>query len=212
LASPGAERHCRQVQYGRNATSYKSPVPSRALVPPIWKYFSLPARTQRAYLDTMTEKEMNPIVHQTTDVRLRLDPKMDTKDDSDVMSATVDDEMINEKRVLRKIDFRLLPIVVALHATALVDRTNISVAMISGMTDDLSLDIGSRVSIVTSTFFIGYILFNIPSNLLIRGVGAARFLGVITFAWGLVTIGIGFVNSWVAAAVLRSLLGCFEAG
>ncbi len=136
---------------------------------------------------------------------------MVAKHDSNV-SAEPDGEEINEKRILRKIDFRLLPLVVALHAISLVDRTNISVARISGMDEDLRLEIGERVSIVTSTFFIGYILFNIPSNIVIRGFGAARFLGTIAIAWGIVTIGIGFVNTWTAAAVLRSFLGVFEAG
>ncbi len=136
---------------------------------------------------------------------------MDAKYDSDV-SAEPYSEEINEKRILRKIDFRLLPLVVALHAISLVDRTNISVARISGMDGDLKLETGERVSIVTSTFFIGYILFNIPSNIVIRGLGAARFLGATTVAWGIVTIGIGFAKTWVAAAVLRSLLGVFEAG
>ena len=139
------------------------------------------------------------------------DFKMDAKYDSD-LSVEPDREEINEKRILRKIDFRLLPLVVALHAISLVDRTNISIARISGMDDDLLLETGERVSIVTSTFFIGYILFNIPSNIVIRGLGAARFLGICTMAWGIVTIGIGFANTWVVAAVLRSFLGVFEAG
>jgi MFS family permease len=127
-------------------------------------------------------------------------------------AAEDNDTVIRTRRVLRKIDLRLLPIVVALHAISLVDRTNISVARISGMDEDLSLDTGARASIVTSTFFIGYILFNIPSNIAIRSVGAAHFLGTITVAWGAMTIGIGFVNSWIGAAVLRSFLGVFEAG
>lgn len=80
------------------------------------------------------------------------------------------------------------------------------------MDEDLKLETGQRASIVTSTFFIGYILFNIPSNLVIRPLGAARFLGTITVLWGVATIAIGVVNTWVAAAVLRSLLGVFEAG
>lgn len=155
----------------------------------------------------MTEKENINSTEETVDL------KMIEKDNSELsVSPEPDRQEISEKRILRKIDFRLLPIVVALHAVALVDRTNISVGRISGMDDDLKLDIGTRASIVTSTFFIGYILFNIPSNIVIRGVGPARFLGTITFAWGIVTIGIGFVHSWVVAAVLRSLLGVFEAG
>lgn len=153
----------------------------------------------------MAEKDFTHAVEPATR------PKMDPRFDSDT-SGEPDREEINEKRILRKIDFRLLPLVVALHAISLVDRTNISVARISGMDDDLELETGERVSIVTSTFFIGYILFNIPSNIVIRGLGAARFLGTITVAWGIVTIGIGFANSWIPVAVMRSLLGVFEAG
>jgi hypothetical protein len=53
-----------------------------------------------------------------------------------------------ERRVLRKIDIRLLPILGALYTIALIDRTNISVARISGLDDDLDLKIGSRASVV----------------------------------------------------------------
>lgn len=160
----------------------------------------------------MTEKQIiDSGEPKKADLDQPIDVKVDAKYDSD-MSAEAERGEVNEKRVQRKIDFRLLPIVVALHAISLVDRTNISVARISGMDKDLALDIGERVSIVTSTFFIGYILFNIPSNIVIRSLGAAHFLGTITVAWGIVTIAIGVVNTWVAAAVLRSFLGVFEAG
>lgn len=159
----------------------------------------------------MAEKAIIP-VEPKGDVEPPVDVKVDTKSDSDMSTEAERGGEVNEKRVLRKIDFRLLPIVVALHAISLVDRTNISVGLISGMSKDLALETGERISIVTSTFFIGYILFNVPSNIVIREFGAARFLGIITLAWGIITIAIGLVNTWVAAAVLRSLLGVFEAG
>ena len=53
-----------------------------------------------------------------------------------------------ERRVLRKIDFRLLPILGALYTIALIERTNISVARISGLDDDLDLKVGNRASVV----------------------------------------------------------------
>jgi hypothetical protein len=53
-----------------------------------------------------------------------------------------------ERRVLRKIDVRLLPILGALYTIALIDRTNISVARISGLDDDLGLKVGNRASVV----------------------------------------------------------------
>lgn len=117
-----------------------------------------------------------------------------------------------EKRVLRKIDIRLLPILGSLYTIALVDRGNISVARISGLDEDLGLDHGNRASIVLLVFFIGYVLFEIPGNMLIHKVGAANWLAFIAFAWGLVSIGIGFLHDWVGLAICRAILGVFEAG
>lgn len=60
----------------------------------------------------------------------------------------VTEDVHMERRVLRKIDIRLLPILGALYTIALIDRTNISVARISGLDDDLDLKVGDRASIV----------------------------------------------------------------
>lgn len=117
-----------------------------------------------------------------------------------------------EKRVLRKIDTRLLPILGCLYTIALVDRSNVAVARISGMDEDLGLTQGNRVSVALMVFFIGYILFEIPSNAFIHKLGAANWLAFLAVAWGLVSLGIGFLNNWVGLAVLRALLGVFEAG
>lgn len=117
-----------------------------------------------------------------------------------------------EKRVLRKIDFRLLPILGCLYTIALVDRSNVAVARISGMDQDLGLAQGNRVSIILMVFFIGYIIFEIPSNAIIHKFGAANWLALLAVAWGLVSLGIGFLNNWQGLAVLRVLLGILEAG
>ncbi|RTE72896.1 hypothetical protein BHE90_012683 [Fusarium euwallaceae] len=117
-----------------------------------------------------------------------------------------------EKRVLRKVDLRLLPILGCLYTIALVDRSNVAVARISGMDEDLGLDQGSRASVSLMVFFIGYIIFEIPSNAFIHKLGAANWLAFLAVAWGLVSLGIGFLHNWQGFAVLRSLLGVFEAG
>ncbi|RSL57589.1 hypothetical protein CEP54_008208 [Fusarium duplospermum] len=117
-----------------------------------------------------------------------------------------------EKRVLRKVDWRLLPILGCLYTIALVDRSNVAVARISGMDEDLGLDQGSRASISLMVFFIGYIIFEIPSNAFIHKLGAANWLAFLAVAWGLVSLGIGFLHNWQGFAVLRSFLGVFEAG
>lgn len=117
-----------------------------------------------------------------------------------------------EKRVLRKVDWRLLPILGCLYTIALVDRSNVAVARISGMDIDLGLKEGNRASICLMVFFIGYIIFEIPSNAFIHRLGAANWLAFLAVAWGLVSVGIGFLHNWQGFAVLRVLLGIFEAG
>ncbi|KJY01880.1 phthalate transporter like protein [Zymoseptoria brevis] len=118
-----------------------------------------------------------------------------------------------EKRILRKIDLRLLPILGALYTISLIDRNNISVARISGLDEDLGLDVGTRASLaLQQIFFVGYVLLEVPSNALIRRVGPAKLLSAIVVAWGLVSLGIGFIQTWQTLVVLRALLGLLEAG
>ncbi|KAJ6441271.1 monooxygenase [Purpureocillium lavendulum] len=117
-----------------------------------------------------------------------------------------------ERRVLRKIDWRLLPILGCLYTIALVDRSNVAVARIAGMDEDLGLAEGSRASIILMVFFIGYVLFQIPSNALIHRIGAANWLAFFAVTWGLATLVIGFLQNWQGLAALRALLGVFEAG
>lgn len=142
--------------------------------------------------------------------------KMSSKEDVDHLDISPSVENTHdanfEKRVLRKIDFRLLPILGCLYTIALVDRSNVAVARISGMDEDLGLTEGSRASITIMVFFIGYILFEIPSNAIIHKMGAANWLAFLAFSWGLVSLGIGFLNDWKGFAALRSILGVFEAG
>ncbi|KAK0389962.1 hypothetical protein NLU13_3535 [Sarocladium strictum] len=117
-----------------------------------------------------------------------------------------------DRRVLRKVDWRLLPILGCLYTIALVDRSNIGVARIAGMDEDLGLATGSRASIILMVFFISYILFEIPSNAVLHRLGAANCLSFYAVAWGFVTLGMGFLQNWQGLAVLRVLLGLFEAG
>lgn len=132
---------------------------------------------------------------------------LSTNSDSDV----VYDEM-EEKRLLRKIDWRLLPILGAMYSIALIDRTNIANARIAGMGTDLALQIGDRYTIVLVLFFPTYFLLELPSNMVLRKVGSANWLSFIGLSWGAVMIGQGFVESWITLGICRILLGAFEAG
>ncbi|KAF2787119.1 pantothenate transporter [Melanomma pulvis-pyrius CBS 109.77] len=117
-----------------------------------------------------------------------------------------------ERAVVRKADWRVFPMLCIVFGLSLLDRTNISAAYIAGLAKDLRLDIGSRYNIALLIFFIGYALFELPSNYIIRRLGARYWLTFLIIAWGACVLGMGFVHSWKTLTILRALLGIFEAG
>lgn len=73
------------------------------------------------------------------------------------------------KHLIRKIDWRLIPVLIAMYAVSLVDRTNLAIARQANnnyMDEELGTDIGDRYSIVTLVFFIPYIIFELPVSIL----------------------------------------------
>jgi MFS family permease len=116
------------------------------------------------------------------------------------------------KKTMRHIDLRVLPILAAVYALSLIDRTNTSNAFVAGAALDLGLTVGDRYSIITLIFFVPYIIFELPSNIIVRKVKVAIWLGCITMAWGTVMLGMGFVKFWWQLAICRALLGLLEAG
>ncbi|OWO99457.1 pantothenate transporter [Marssonina coronariae] len=117
-----------------------------------------------------------------------------------------------EAALVRKLDLRIIPMMSIVFALSLVDRANTSAAYISGMGVDLEMTTGNRYSVVLLLFFPTYAVFELPSNLLIRRVGARIWLSLLVICFGLVVLGMGFVRSWRIMAVMRALLGIAEAG
>ncbi|KAL2813418.1 major facilitator superfamily domain-containing protein [Aspergillus granulosus] len=133
----------------------------------------------------------------------------DPKDHVFFASDLTDSE---KKRIIRRIDFRLLPILGVMYSISLIDRTNLGLALVAGMQEDLGLAIGDRYTIIVMLFFIAYILFEIPSNLILPKAGAANWLSFLGASFGAILIGMGFTHHWATMAVCRTLLGIFEAG
>ncbi|KAJ6594045.1 major facilitator superfamily domain-containing protein [Mycena capillaripes] len=127
-----------------------------------------------------------------------------------VQEESVDPQF--EKKTIRRVDWRLLPLMSALYSVALVDRTNLSVARTAGMGVDLNLIVSNRYSTVSCLYFVPYILFQLPSNILLRFFGVRWWLTICVLGWGIVQLGMGFVKTWGQLAVCRVLLGLFEAG
>ncbi|KAI1334115.1 major facilitator superfamily domain-containing protein [Xylariaceae sp. FL0016] len=116
-----------------------------------------------------------------------------------------------ERKLVRKIDLYLLPTIWLMYLLSYMDRTNIGNAKIAGMADDLNLD-SSRYSISLVVFFIGYVLCEVPSNMILARTKPSVFLPTIMTLWGLVTVGMGFVPNYEGLVGLRVVVGILEAG
>ncbi|KAK7700660.1 hypothetical protein SLS64_010804 [Diaporthe eres] len=116
-----------------------------------------------------------------------------------------------QKRIIQRIDRRLVTTVGFMYCVSLMDRTNLGAAVIAGMGTELML-IGDRYSIITLLFFVTYIIFQPPSTVICRSIGPRFHLAGITLLWGACMIGMGFVKKWDQLAGLRIILGLLEAG
>ncbi len=112
--------------------------------------------------------------------------------------------------VIRKIKFRVLPFLVLLYIMAFIDRANVGYAALE-MNEDLGITKG-QFGLVAGLFSVGYVLFEVPSNMLMRRVGARRWIARILFSWGAVAVATGFVHSFTQLAIARTVLGIAEAG
>lgn len=118
----------------------------------------------------------------------------------------------HQKKVIRRIDLRLLPILGMMYSISLVDRTNLGLALVAGMQQQLDLRVGDRYTIIVMIFFVAYILFEIPSNLILPKAGCANWLAFLGVGFGSTLIGMGFTESWVTLTICRVVLGILEAG
>ncbi len=111
---------------------------------------------------------------------------------------------------VRKAMQRLLPIAMLLFFFSLLDRTNISFAALE-MNKDLGLS-PQQYGRAAAIFFIGYFIFEIPSNFILARIGARIWLARIMITWGLVVAAMAWVEGLTSLYVLRFLLGLAEAG
>jgi len=116
-----------------------------------------------------------------------------------------------EARLVRKIDKRLLPMLWLMYIFNYLDRTNIGNAKTGGMQKDLALT-SSEYSLVLSIFFVGYLLNEIPCNMLLARSKPSIFLPCIMLAWGGMSIGAKGVTSLGGMVAFRFVLGLVEAG
>ena len=113
-------------------------------------------------------------------------------------------------RVLNKIAWRLIPFLGLLYIVNILDRSNAGFARLT-----LEKDLGispEAFDIAYGLFYIGYLLFEVPANLLLRRIGARLWMARIMVSWGLVTCATAAVTGLWGFSTMRILLGIAEAG
>ncbi|MGL6020889.1 MAG: MFS transporter [Gibbsiella quercinecans] len=110
----------------------------------------------------------------------------------------------------RKITWRLIPFLCLCYLAAYLDRINVGLAKLQ-MADQLALS-EAAFGLGAGLFFVGYILFEVPSNLVLQRVGARLWIARIMISWGLLSTATMFVTTPMQFYVIRFLLGVAEAG
>ncbi|KAH7176985.1 major facilitator superfamily domain-containing protein [Dactylonectria macrodidyma] len=118
---------------------------------------------------------------------------------------------VNEKQLVRKLDRHLVPLIMLLYTVSFLDRVNIGNARLYGLEEDLGLH-GNQFQLCVSILFVTYLLFEVPSNLVLKIFTPSRWIAFIAVGWGIVATLTGLVNSFGALVAVRLILGALEAG
>lgn len=118
---------------------------------------------------------------------------------------------VNEKALLRKIDWHLVPGVSILYLLSFLDRSNVANARLDGLTTDLHMT-GNQYLTGLTIFFIGYVVFEVVWNVVLKRLGPKIWLPTVTLVWGVIATLQGIVVNMAGFFVVRFFLGFTEGG
>ncbi|KAK8042879.1 hypothetical protein PG994_013362 [Apiospora phragmitis] len=142
------------------------------------------------------------------------------KSDLSVGSGDVDDQHMTRK-ILWKLDTRILPVLAVLFLCSFLDRTNVGNARLAHLSHTLKTSYhleddthmtDHQYDQGLAVYYATYIASEIPSNLIMKRVSPQKWLPFLTFAWGLVAMCLGFVHSFPGFVAVRAILGLTEGG
>ncbi|EMD32285.1 hypothetical protein CERSUDRAFT_99677 [Gelatoporia subvermispora B] len=140
------------------------------------------------------------------------------KNDAAFISDVVDDvagndaaRRIDERKLLRKIDLRVVPALTMMYFLASLDRVNISNAVLFGLKTDLNLE-GNHLNTALVVFFVPYVLFEIPSNALVKRFRPHVLLSFCMFLFGLISVLQGLTQNLSGLIATRFFLGLVVTG
>ncbi|KAI1401805.1 MFS general substrate transporter [Hypoxylon fuscum] len=122
-----------------------------------------------------------------------------------------------ERKLVWRQDKRIVPLAAGIYFLCYLDRSNIGNAKVlnSSTHNDMQTETGAsnlQFNIALMIFLIGYFLFEVPSNILLKKLRPSRWLAFLMFSWGAITIGLGGVKNYPQLVGVRFLLGAAEAG
>jgi len=127
-----------------------------------------------------------------------------------VTTISAEAEQSAPEAVMSKVMRRIIPFVFICYVVSYIDRVNVGFAALT-MNRDLGLT-PAQFGVGAGLFFVGYFLFEIPSNLIMQRVGARFWIARIMISWGLISMATAFVVGPFSFAAARFLLGLAEAG
>ncbi|KAG0250047.1 hypothetical protein BG011_008700 [Mortierella polycephala] len=135
--------------------------------------------------------------------------------DYDYEKASIDPaadlDPIAVAKLRRKIDIRLIPLISVLYLCSFLDRVNIGNAKVAGLEEDIHLT-PTEYNWSLSIFFIGYVLFEIPSNVLLKKIGPRKWITIVMLVWGVIMMSMAAVTNAAGLLASRFFLGLAESG
>lgn len=141
-----------------------------------------------------------------------------TKLESDGEGSVIDADAVEDrgqytdeqyKQLKRKIDRYLLPLMWLCYGIQQTDKTSLGIQATFGLREDTGL-VGQQYSWLTTIFYILYMCFEFPSNILLQRYKMGRTLSLYMICWGVIVLGVGFAQNFTHLIVLRALQGMFE--
>ncbi|GMM29408.1 hypothetical protein DAMA08_021530 [Martiniozyma asiatica (nom. inval.)] len=166
-----------------------------------------------AKVDVKTLDDVNPILSTVVSLdgkKIEIHEK-----DADAAMEYIDQianfelDPVYEKKLLRKIDFALLPVIAALMSCQLMDKTTNSYAAIMGLQKSLNMT-AKEYSWVGSSFYFGYLVFQYPANRLLQRLPLSKTLSSAVIIWGIVLMCHAACSNAAGFLVCRVILGVFE--
>jgi MFS transporter, ACS family, tartrate transporter len=115
-----------------------------------------------------------------------------------------------EAETMRRVSWRLMPLLLLAYLICYIDRVNVGFAALQ-MNKAVGIDL-KTYGLGTGIFFVGYFLFEVPSNMALERFGARTWIARIMISWGLVSAAFALIGGPISFVVLRVLLGAAEAG